>query len=362
MVNRKVLIMAAGTGGHVFPALSIAKKLKAQSIAVEWLGTPRGMENKLLADVNIPLHCVSVKGLRGSGIMRKLLAPIMLFVALIQSIVIILKVNPDCVLGMGGFVSGPAGLAAKLLGKPLLIHEQNAIAGLTNRLLASSATKVFEAFPGTFTKKKTVIFTGNPVRREILEVKKKQEQCSELEIRLLVLGGSQGSLAINNVIPSLITNWSRPENLLVFHQTGQISLKETIKRYKDLNIDLDSKCRVAPFFEDMAAVYEWADIVVCRSGATTVSEISAVGLPSILIPYPYHSDNQQNLNAQWLVKEKAATIILQSEFSIKKLFEVLVEIISDQEKLKTMAANAKGASIRDASERIAQHCIQACYD
>ena len=361
-MNKKVLIMAAGTGGHVFPALSIARQLKSQSIIVEWLGTRNGMEKMLLTETDIPLHYISVKGLRGSRLGRKLFSPLMLLVAFFQSLIILLRVRPDCVLGMGGFVCGPAGVAVKILRKPLLIHEQNAVAGLTNRLLSICANKVFEAFPGTFTKKKTVIFTGNPVRREILEVKKKQEQCSELEIRLLVLGGSQGSLAINNVIPGLITNWSRPENLLVFHQTGQISLKETIKRYEDLNIDLDSKCRVAPFFEDMAAAYEWADIVVCRSGATTVSEISAVGLPSILIPYPYHSDNQQNLNAKWLVKEKAATIILQSEFSVKKLFEVLVEIISDQEKLKTMAANAKGASIRDASERIAQHCIQACYD
>lgn len=362
MVNRKVLIMAAGTGGHVFPALSIAKKLKAQSIAVEWLGTPRGMENKLLADVNIPLHCVSVKGLRGSGIMRKLLAPIMLFVALIQSIVIILKVNPDCVLGMGGFVSGPAGLAAKLLGKPLLIHEQNAIAGLTNRLLASSATKVFEAFPGTFDDKTNAILSGNPLRAEILNVREKRDYADREEIRLLVLGGSQGSAAINRVIPELIINWTRSERLLVSHQTGDNLFSETVNRYEKFNVLDNKKHRLEPFFSSMEKVYDWADFIICRSGASTISEISAIGLPSILIPYPYHSDNQQNLNAKWLVDERAAILIPQDELDVKRLLKVFCELLSDKERLNAMASNARSLSIRDASEIIAKHCIEACYD
>ncbi|MDG2141353.1 MAG: undecaprenyldiphospho-muramoylpentapeptide beta-N-acetylglucosaminyltransferase [Gammaproteobacteria bacterium] len=361
-MNRKVLIMAAGTGGHVFPAFSIAKKLKAQSITVEWLGTPRGMENKLLAETKIPLHCVSVKGLRGSGIMRKLLAPIMLFVALIQSIIVILKVNPDCVLGMGGFVSGPAGVAAKLLGKPLLIHEQNAVAGLTNRLLASRANKVFEAFPGTFDDKINAIFSGNPLRAEILKVREKRDYADREEIRLLVLGGSQGSAAINRVIPELIINWTRSERLLVSHQTGDNLFSETVNRYEKFNVLDNKKHRLEPFFSNMEKVYDWADFIICRSGASTISEISAIGLPSILIPYPYHSDNQQNLNAKWLVDERAAILIPQHELDVKRLLKVFCELLSDKERLNAMSSNARSASIRDASEIIAKHCIEACYD
>ena len=362
LANSKVLIMAAGTGGHVFPALSIAEKLKTQSVAVEWLGTPKGMENKLLAKSGIPLHCVSVKGLRGSGIARKLLAPIMLLVALIQSIVIILKVRPDCVLGMGGFVSGPAGIAAKLLRKPLLIHEQNAVAGFTNRLLANSANKVFEAFPGTFDDKTNAIFTGNPLRAEILKVREKGDYADREEIRLLVLGGSQGSAAINRIIPELIVNWTRSERLLVSHQTGDKSFSETVSRYEEFNVRDNNKYRVAPFFISMNEVYDWADIVICRSGASTISEISAIGLPSILVPYPHHSDNQQSLNAKWLIDEGAAILIPQYELRVQRLLKVFCELLSNKERLNIMSTNARSAAIRDASGVIAQHCIEACYE
>lgn len=360
--NKKILIMAAGTGGHVFPALSIAEKLKLQSVTVEWLGTPTGMENKLLSETDIPLHWISVKGLRGSGIARKLFSPIMLLIAFLQSLVVILKIRPNCVLGMGGFICGPAGVAVKLLGKPLLIHEQNAVAGLTNSLLARVASEVFEAFPGTFSKKTNAIFTGNPLRREILKARKKVKISEDPVIHLLVLGGSQGSRAINRVIPELVVNWTRPEGLLVFHQTGTHSLQETIDQYDELNIDFDQGYRVVPFIDDMAAAYEWADIVICRSGASTVFEIAAVGVPSILIPYPYHSDNQQNLNAQWLANEQAAVIIPQSEFSVENALNVLMQLSGDRKNLNVMASNAQGMAITNASELIAARCIKACYD
>ena len=357
----RVLIMAAGTGGHIFPAISIAKQLKAKSADVEWLGTSNGMENNLLADSDIPLHRVSVSGLRGAGAIRKIQAPVMLIIAFLQSLFIILKVRPHCVLGMGGFVCGPAGIAAKILGKPLLIHEQNAVVGLTNRLLSHLANQVFEAYPNTFSKSKNAIFTGNPLRPKILQVQPEPRDKDSSMLRLLVLGGSQGALRINSVIPEFFSNYEGHSNLHLLHQTGEKSFSETVDQYENLGICLGPTCKVTPFIEEISDAYEWADVGICRSGASTVSELAAVGLPSILIPYPHHSDNQQLLNAKWLVNEKAAVIILQSEFNAQKLNDVLGLMIQDTASLKAMGTKARSMGVRDASHKLAAHCIKACY-
>ena len=358
----KVLIMAAGTGGHVFPALSIAYRLISQSATVEWLGTPKGMENRLLADTSIPLHHISVSGLRGAGFFRKVRAPIMLLKAFLQSIFVILKVRPNCVLGMGGFICGPAGIAAKILRKPLLIHEQNAVAGLTNRLLSLVANQVFEAYPNTFARSANAIFTGNPLRSQIIKIKREFEDDGDSNLRILVLGGSQGASKINAVIPELYFDYQGQGNFQLLHQTGDKSFDETLAKYKDLGVSLSQSCKVLPFIDEVSHAYAWADLVISRSGASTVSELAAVGLPSILIPYPHHSDNQQLLNAKWLVDEKAAILIPQSDFNVQNVKDTLLRLMKDRANLREMGMNARRIGIRDATDKIAALCIKACHD
>ena len=358
----KILVMAAGTGGHVFPALSIASLLMSQSIRVEWLGTPKGMENQLLADTGIPLHRISASGLRGSGLLRKILAPFMLFRAFFQSLLVILKVRPTCVLGMGGFVSGPAGIAAKVLGKPLFIHEQNAVAGLTNRLLSNFADQVFEAYPDTFESSVRAIYTGNPLRAKVLRVKKSFKAKNDSPLRLLVLGGSQGALSINSVIPDFLSGHGLAADIQLLHQTGHKSFAKAVEAYKNRGIPLDENFRVLPFIEEVSEAYAWADIVISRSGASTVSELAAIGLPSILIPYPHHSDNQQLLNAKWLVNEGAAILIRQADFNVHNLEKIVQPFITDRSRLQDMAVNARKIGIRDAAQQIVQLCVGTSHE
>ena len=357
-----VLVMAAGTGGHVFPALSIAEVLKSRSVNVEWLGTPEGMENKLLENCDIKLHQISVRGLRGAGLQLKFLAPFMLIGAFIQSIGVIRRVNPHCVLGMGGFVCGPAGVAAKLMRKPLLIHEQNAVAGLTNRLLSKIANRVFEAFPGTFTAHKKVRHTGNPLRQDIVRLHELAESSSESvkdkSLHILILGGSQGAATINQLIPELLINWHGKEHLKILHQTGSANLHESRQLYQSLGLDFTEDCRVVDFIEDMATAYKWADLVICRSGASTVSELAAAGKTAILIPYPYHRDQQQTLNAQWLSSAGAGYLLQQADLSAKSVLKIIAELDADREKLVEISRRARAMAICDASEVIAMECME----
>lgn len=355
--------MAAGTGGHVFPALSIAQKLQEHNVRTEWMGTHQGMENRLLKDTGINIHAVSAKGLKGKGIARLITAPFMLVHALIQSIRVLSKVNPDCVLGMGGFVSGPGGLATKLTGRKLIIHEQNAVPGSTNKLLARVADQVFEAFPNTFAISNKVFHTGNPLRKEIAALAKqgREDKGSSGPLRLLVLGGSQGALAINEIIPDVLASWpvaTRPD---VRHQTGDRTLEQTQAIYREKMLEPSEKLVVLPFISDMAQAYAWADLVICRSGASTVSEIAAVGLPSILIPYPHHSDQQQTHNANWLVRAGAAVLLEQKDLTLAALQSLLKNIDTDRNKLQQMSELARSIAICDADEVIATRCLELAH-
>lgn len=355
----RVLVMAAGTGGHVFPALSIARWLQELGAEVHWLATRTGMENDLLQGVGYPVHQVAVSGLRGSGLKRKLTAPIMLAKAYSQSNRIIRDVRPDAVLGMGGFVCGPAGLAARLSGIPLLIHEQNAVVGLTNRLLSHFASRIFEAFPNTFASSGRVAFTGNPLREEIvaLHADAGTEMDRYRPLNILVLGGSQGAAGINKVIPEVLANWGG-NHPAVYHQTGKRNFQETEQLYRSLGVEPGEQCRVSPFIADMAEAYRWADIAICRSGASTVSELAAAGLPSILVPYPYHKDRQQHRNGTWLVDGEAAVIIEQQEFSARTVLPMLREYDLHRDKLGKMRENAHKLAITDAAEIIARTCLE----
>ena len=361
--NTTVLIMAAGTGGHVFPALSIAQKLQEQSIRTEWMGTHQGMENKLLEGTGIRIHAVSAKGLKGKGIARMIVAPFMLAQALIQSIRILSKLKPDCVLGMGGFVSGPGGLAAKLTGRKLVIHEQNAVPGFTNKLLAKIANQVFEAFPNTFPKSAKVLHTGNPLRKEIADLALRTRSLEEASrpLQILVLGGSQGALAINEVVPAVLADFPPEIRPSVRHQTGENTFERAKAAYADKGLDSVDDITLVPFVSDMAEAYSWADLVICRSGASTVSEIAAAGLPSILIPYPHHSDQQQTHNANWLVRAGAAFLMEQKNLTVSALKALVLDLHKNRGKVQQMSDIAKSLAIYDADEIIARRCLELAH-
>lgn len=357
----KVLIMAAGTGGHVFPALAIAACLQQQGNAIEWLGTQQGMEVDILKKTDIPLHGISVKGLRGKGLLRLLAAPIMITVATAQAMQVIRKSKPACVLGMGGFVCGPGGVAAKLLGKPLVIHEQNAVAGATNRLLARVANKVLQAFPNTFPASARVFYTGNPVRADIRSLERTNSEANSGPLKILILGGSQGAVAINEVIPKVLANWTGSQRPEVLHQTGKANYQQAKQCYQTAAVAIGENTRVQPFIDDMAAAYAWADLVICRSGASTVSEIAVVGLLSILIPYPHHADQQQTKNAQWLSNEDAAILLQQSELTPQRLQQTLQSLDNNRGEIKRMGLAAKNLAIIDAEKEISRHCLEAAH-
>ena len=272
--------------------------------------------------------------------------------------------NPDCVLGMGGFVTGPGGIAAKLKGKKLVIHEQNAVPGVTNKLLSAVADHVLEAFPDTFKKRRKVIATGNPIRDSILNVckEKKFEDKKQRPLRILVLGGSQGARAINEVFADVVSDWTNGARPEVIHQTGKKNLDDTLSLYQRHGQDAGSGIKVLGFLDNIAENFDWVDLVIGRSGASTVCELAAAGLPSILIPYPYHKDKQQSKNAHWLAAAGAAIVLEQSQLTDVKLKELLIELDNSREKLSVMSSAARGLAALDASDRIAAICLGAEHD
>ena len=284
MSRRPILVMAGGTGGHVYPALAVARALESHSQDIVWLGTHRGLESRVVPEAGIDIEWISVKGLRRKGVLALLIAPFQLAWALLQALTVILRRRPAAVLGMGGFVSGPGGLAAWLTRRPLVIHEQNAAAGLTNRLLARLARVVLQAFPGSFNSRVRAETVGNPVREDIAAVAAPADRYSQRSgpLRLLVLGGSQGALALNRTVPEALALLPTAERPVVRHQCGSLTIDVARRAYESLDVDVD----LVPFIEDMAAAYAWADIVVCRAGALTVAELCAVGLPALFVPYP----------------------------------------------------------------------------
>ncbi len=354
---RRVLIMAAGTGGHVFPALAIARQLRARGVAVEWLGTHTGLENRLLAETEFPLHRISAQGLKGKGLLRLAKAPWMLLHSLWQSLSIIRRIKPDCVLGMGGYVSGPGGVATKLLGQRLVLHEQNAVPGVTNKLLARIANQVLQAFPNTFAESSKVITVGNPVRAAIEAVGELAPALSSQTdaLRILVLGGSQGARALNEILPKALTLLTQAgaEKLCVRHQTGAGQLDSTEAAYAQSGLAQGDSLQVSAFIDDMAEAYLWADLVICRSGASTVSELAVAGKPALLVPYPYHKDQQQLYNAQWLSEADAAVLIEQKNLDPEGLAGLLDRFAKDREALHSMALAAHRLAPRGVDQKIA---------
>lgn len=341
--SKRLMVMAGGTGGHVFPGLAVAHHLIAQGWQVRWLGTSDRMEADLVPRHGIEIDFIRISGLRGKGLKAQLMAPMRIFNAWRQARSIMKAWKPDVVLGMGGYVSGPGGLAAWSLGIPVVLHEQNGIAGLTNKWLAKIATKVMQAFPGAFPKADVV---GNPVRTDVLALPLPEQRFAERDgpIRVLVIGGSQGARILNQMMPQVAEKLA--EKVTIWHQTGKGARENVLQAYGDSA----SQHKITEFIDDMAAAYAWADVVVCRSGALTVSEIAAAGLPALFVPFQ-HKDRQQYWNALPLAKAGAAVILEQPQFTLDNVVTTLEGW--DRDTLLAMAQRARAASIPDATERVA---------
>lgn len=348
---QRVLIMAGGTGGHVFPGLVLAAYLRQQHIEVHWLGTRQGIEARLVPEAGIPLHFLSIGGLRGKGILPLLKAPFKIASAILQAQRVIKETNPDIVVGMGGFASGPGGVASWLMRKPLVVHEQNAKAGLTNKLLSCIAKKVLEGFPSVFASSKKVYLVGNPVRSAIEALPPPQERwrhISNRPLNLLVLGGSLGAKALNEMAPqalALLPSAQRPD---VMHQTGEKDIASVKNYYESKGI----RANVTAFIKDMAQAYAWADIVLCRAGALTVAELCAAGRGAILIPFPHAVDDHQTANASFMVKENAAICVQQAVLTPEKLSGMIQAFVNSPEKCLKMAEKAYSLRNIHVPERI----------
>lgn len=351
--QKPILIMAAGTGGHVFPALALAESLRARNIPVYWLGTPRGMENQIVPAAHIPLEHINIGGLRGKNALTLLLAPFKILLATWQAWRIMWRLKPAAVVGMGGFVAGPGGVAAWLQRRPLLIHEQNALPGMTNRWLAKIAHRVMQAFPTAFPVHHQPLTTGNPLRDTISAVDK--PTTIHNPINILIIGGSLGAQALNETVPAALKQVTVPIN--VHHQTG----KAHINAMRDAYHDATFNAEISAFIDDMAAAYTWADLVICRAGALTVSELAQVGVASILIPFPYAVDDHQTYNARFLADHGAALLIQQRDLSVAALAVTLNDLCQQNNKLLAMATAAKRCAQPQALQKVLAEVLHYAY-
>lgn len=391
-IEKNILIMAGGTGGHIFPALAVADVLQKKGLNIEWLGTKKGLESRLVPEHHYPINYIDIGGLRGKGIKTLLLMPFKLLHAMMQTLAVYKRVKPDVVLGMGGFVTGPGGVVAWMLGKPLVLHEQNAIAGMTNKILFRLSKKVFSAFPNAFKQQKKLSVIGNPVRKEIVQLiepeqyykqrwfkpeRHKNNKKETAELNILVVGGSLGAFALNERVPqalefimqsgSLYAEGFDFERINVRHQCGEKNLKSTEENYRNLIKQAVSditngiaenriNIEVMSFISDMADSYQWADLVICRSGALTVSEITAAGVASLLVPFPYAVDDHQTANADYLANEGAAFLIQQNKLDKETLAALIMNL--NKRKIVDMAIKARSLSIDDAADVVANECLK----
>ncbi|MEO6800971.1 MAG: undecaprenyldiphospho-muramoylpentapeptide beta-N-acetylglucosaminyltransferase [Rhodanobacter sp.] len=350
---RPVLIMAGGTGGHIFPGLAVAECLRAQGVPVAWLGAVGGMEMQVVPAQRIELHAVRVGGLRGKGVMTRLRAPLMLLRALIDSLAVLRKVKPRSVLSMGGYVAGPGGLASWMLRRPLLVHEQNRVAGFTNRRLSGLAKRVLAGFADALPRAQWV---GNPVRQAISALPSPAQRMDGRQgrPRLLVLGGSLGARALNLALPQALAQLEPDQRPDVLHQCGARGLDEARDAYAKAGVEAD----VVAFIDDMAVSYGWADLAVCRAGALTLAELSAAGLGALLVPYPHAVDDHQTRNAEVFVAVGAAEIKQERELDIQVLARRLAALLGDRPRLLVMAEAARTLAKPDAAQVIASACLE----
>ena len=355
---RPVLIMAGGTGGHVFPALACAREFEAQGVPVHWLGTRHGLEARVVPQAGLPIYYLSVGGLRGKNAPTLVLAPFKLALALVQAVRVIYRLKPRAVLGFGGFVTGPGGVAAWLLRVPLFIHEQNAVPGFTNRVLARLARRLMQGFADTFPA--PALTTGNPVRADIVALQH-VEYTPHRPLRVLVTGGSLGALALNQVVPQALAQLHHLVEIR--HQSGRGKLEALQQTYAEQNVQGE----LMEFIDDMAAAYAWADLVICRAGALTLGELALAGRPALLVPYPFAVDDHQTANGLFLVRAGAAILLPQVRgthtppdvplLSAERLAAVLDEFSAAPERSTAMAAAARSLAKPDAARRVVEVCL-----
>ncbi len=346
-----VVVMAGGTGGHIFPGLAVAQALRDAGARVRWLGADGGMETRLVPQQGIAIDTIAVKGVRGKGLLTLLGAPLRVLQAVRAAAAVLRRERPDAAISFGGYAAGPGGIAARLAGIPLLVHEQNRAAGMTNKVLAKLARKVLVGFPQTFAKETLV---GNPVRAQIAQVPPPEARGFDHggPLRLLVLGGSQGARALNAAVPAAVAALGLPVDVL--HQAGEKLLDEARAAYAKAGV----QARVEPFIADMAAAYGWADLVVCRAGALTLAELCAVGVGGVLVPFPQAVDDHQTRNAQYLVERGAALLLPQSDDLASRLGEVLKTLATDPGRRLGMARAARALARPDAARDVAAAVLE----
>ncbi len=353
-MSRTILVMAGGTGGHIFPALAVAEVLRGRGWNVVWLGARGGMEERLIPPLGFATVWIRFGGIRGKSLLRKLLLPASLLIAFWQSAMAIFRHRPDVVLGMGGYAAFPGGMMAALLGKPLLIHEQNAIPGLANRVLAGVADRVLTAFPDAFSGRVDVIWSGNPVRTDIVNLAPPEARFANRSgpLRVLVVGGSLGAKALNVTVPQALALLAQGERPVVTHQAGTAHVAALRDTYRSVGVDAE----IVDFIDDMASRYGAADLVICRAGATTITELAVAGVGSILVPFPYAADDHQTRNAAYLADRGAALLMPQVTLTPQSLAETLRGLT--RTKLLEMARAARAVGKPDAAEKVAEFCTE----
>ena len=353
-MSRTILVMAGGTGGHIFPALAVADVLRDRGWQVVWLGARGGMEERLVPPRGYATEWIRFGGVRGKGWLRKLLLPAALLVAFWQSAAAIFRHRPDVVLGMGGYASFPGGMMAALFGRPLLIHEQNAVPGLANRVLAGVADRVLSAFPDAFEGRVDVIWSGNPVRSDIVSLPSPEARFANRSgrVKMLVIGGSLGARALNETVPQALALMTAGERPRVVHQAGAAHVEQLRANYRAAGVEAE----VPAFIDDMAVRYGAADLLVCRAGATTVTELAVAGVGSILVPFPHAVDDHQTRNARYLADRGAALLMPQKNLTPRALADVLRGLT--RAKLLEMARAARAAGKPDAATRVADYCME----
>lgn len=364
--TQSVLIMAGGTGGHIFPGLAVADSLRQRGVEVRWLGARGGMECERVPAWGIPLDVVDISALRGKGAARWLLAPWRLLRAVLQAVRLLGTHRPACAISFGGYAAGPGGLAARLRGVPLLVHEQNRVPGMTNRVLARFAAKVLQAFPGTWESSLRPVTCGNPVRQDVamLEVPEKRLAGRSGPVRLLVTGGSQGARTLNRLVPEALEQAPAGLQVDIRHQCGRGWLEETQAAYRTAGIAAEATAtearrhvaEVTEFIDDMAGAYGWADVLVCRAGALTVSEVAAAGLAAVFVPFPHAVDDHQTRNAEFLVERGAALLLDDAGLDARRLAASLNGLLSDRPRQIDMAVRSRAAATPDSAGQVADLC------
>ena len=352
--GQSVVIMAGGTGGHIFPGLAVAERLRHDGVHVQWLGARGGMECSKVPPSGIPLDLVDISGLRGKGLLRWITMPWKLLRAVAQAFSVLGVKRPGCAVSFGGYAAGPGGLAARLRGIPLMVHEQNRIPGMTNRVLARMAETVLQAFPGTWESDRDPVTCGNPVRKAVVELEPPERRIAARKgpIRILLTGGSQGALRLNRLLPEALAEMAAHREVTVRHQAGQRWSAETAEAYRTAGIE----AQVTDFIDDMAEAYGWADLVVCRAGALTVSEIAAAGVAALFVPFPHAVDDHQTRNAEYLVENEAAELLQEAGLTGPLLAGKLLDMTANREALVAMAVRARSLSVPDSADRVADLC------